>query len=212
MLSSAHHLLSSILLYLLHISLLPHCTLCSCSASSLLPLLNHPLNNSFCIESHLFSFFSPIEGTSLRAGVPGRTCFTPVLYFSICFLPFLCSQELLLLFSSRRLHARLQCSHVWSAAKRHVCLFPHFWPFVSIFFPISCSSRTPTAQAYICSTVAFLSTYEQKPNVTLQHLFTPPDLAMIWSFTMNELQHSCSELILDWQKNWKASVFLVGWA
>lgn len=72
----------------------------SCLLASFLPLhLYYPLNNSLCIESCVCSFCSQSpKGVSLEAPVAGRTCFfLRVLHPSLCFLPFLCFQEILLL-------------------------------------------------------------------------------------------------------------------
>lgn len=83
----------------LSLLLLPTCPCPSPSLSaSFLPLhLYYPLNNSLCIKLY-FCFFPPFphEGTSLEALVPGRTSFVAVLHPSLCFLPFLCCQEILL--------------------------------------------------------------------------------------------------------------------
>lgn len=120
-------------------SVLP-CVPPSCLLASFLPLhLYYPLNNSLCIEVCVCSFCSQSpEGVSLEALVVGRTCFfVRVPYPSLCFLPFLCFQEILL------------CDTVWDSShpkyemlpidmrRPHVCLLlmcisDDLYPFLSL--------------------------------------------------------------------------------
>ena len=122
----------SVLLLLLCTSRCPP----SCLLASFLPLhLYYPLNNSLCIGSCVCSFCSQFpEGVSLEA-IASRTFFMWAPHPSLCFLSFLCFQEILLpwlLWNS----VGLQSSWIWAGAKRHVlCVsvaYVYIWLFAYI--------------------------------------------------------------------------------